>query len=659
MVIKNLIDKILIRYGIVSTFKLLLFPLVFVVYVYVLIPLVLMVVDIPSYLVDSSITFVFFILYCQVYGTPWTMGIFAGRMLTSIIENQYFLLTQLRAFDRYGITSANSAVNDFSPAQMKKNHIVARKQLNTLVAMEKEHGKMVSFLTMKDFLIKLDQAYFLKLYPDPLYLIYPTVYSVNHFMGAHLAMIDALNKQQVNRVSDAKDFIKRVERADEYIKNLLLDLVDREADGLIPPVFVIDLSIGQIREKVLSKYENTPEDYFLVKKLNDDLKVLVDKGVVSETTAKGLVAQLNKAIDDHLLPSYAKLEQYLLKLKSVSPAGDGLWRVPKGDVIYDYLISYHTNTTKTAEEIHEIGKQEVSKVKQEILDLFKDEFPEIESDFGATIRKLSDDPRYQFKEGDEGRQEIIDYYKQIIEDVQVGIEEYFEKVPIAKCTVERVPFYKEAESAPGFYTPAPLDRSKDAIFYVNLRETSAHNKAGAKDLCYHEAIPGHHFQISLSQEMKSIDIFRRMMIFTAYAEGWALYTERLADECGWYKDKYEKLGFLVAEMWRSLRLVIDTGIHSSKYKWTREQAIKYLSENTALTEKDVVSEVERYIVMPGQACAYKIGQLKIVELREKAKSILGEKFILKQFHSAVLNSGALPLSVLELVIEDWIDRKKQ
>ncbi|KAF2071088.1 hypothetical protein CYY_007592 [Polysphondylium violaceum] len=657
MVVKKIIDSILIRFGIVSSLKFLILPLVFVLYNYVLVPLVLALIDIPRNYVDASNMFVFYILFVNVYGTPWTIAIFSGRMLTSIVENQYFLLTQLRVFDKYGITCANSEVNDLSPKQIQKNHIVARKQLNTLVSMEKEYGNRVAYLTMKDFLVKLDQAYFLKLYPDPLYLIYPTVYSVNHFMGAQLALIDALNKQQINSVTDANNFITRVTKADQYINGLILDLESRLADKLIPPVFVIDLSIGQIREKVLNKFENS-DDYFLIKKLNDDLKVLEESNKMSLAVAKGLTAKLNKAIDEHLLPSYSRLEQYLLALKTQTPEGDGLWRVPNGEVIYNYLISYHTNTQMTAEEIHEIGKEEVRKVKQEILDLFRDEFPEIETDFGPTIKKLSNDPRYQFQEGDQGRQEIIDYYKQIIEDVQVGIEEYFEKTPTARCTVERVPFYKEAESAPAFYTPAPLDRTKDAIFYVNLRDTTAHTKAGAKDLCYHEAIPGHHFQISLSQEMKSIDIFRRMMIFTAYAEGWALYTERLADECGWYKDKYERLGFLTAEMWRSLRLVIDTGIHSAKYKWSRQQAIDYLSDNSALNEKDVVSEVERYIVMPGQACAYKIGQLKIVELREKAKSILGEKFKLKEFHSAVLHSGALPLSILELVINSWIDSKK-
>ncbi|EFA76182.1 hypothetical protein PPL_10399 [Heterostelium album PN500] len=327
----------------------------------------------------------------------------------------------------------------------------------------------------------------------------------------------------------------------------------------------------------------------------------------------------------------------------------------------------------TPREIHELGLKEVERIKCEIRELLQSEYPEINNDktFGGTLRKICSEPRFQFPTDEEGRNIILREYTKTLRDVEKKLSNSFEKIPEAQLVVERVQHYREENAPMAHYHPAPLDRSRKGTCFINLRDTSTHNKINYKALAYHEGTPGHHFQISVAQvrqdkiklnyclELKGVDIFRRLLVFNAYAEGWALYVERLADELGWYENKYEKLGFLCYELWRACRLVLDTGIHGSEYRWTREEAIEYLLANSDKNEPDVIAEVERYVVIPGQACSYKIGQLKIIELREKAQKQLGSKYSLKEFHSAVLNSGALPLTIFENVIDEWIEKRKQ
>jgi uncharacterized protein (DUF885 family) len=273
---------------------------------------------------------------------------------------------------------------------------------------------------------------------------------------------------------------------------------------------------------------------------------------------------------------------------------------------------------------------------------------------GATVQELNKEERFLFPNNEEGRQMVLDEYDRILSEISAGLDDAFDIRPKAGLEVKRVPEFKEEGSAGAYYDGPAMDGSRGGTFYANLRNVQESVKFGMKTLAYHEGIPGHHFQIAIQSELEGVPIFRTIGLFTAYVEGWALYAEQLAWELGFYdNDPFGNLGRLQAEMFRAVRLVVDTGIHYKK--WTREEAIDYMVRNTGMTTTEVTTEIERYIVMPGQACAYKIGMIKILELREKAKNKLGDQFDLKAFHNVVLKNGAVPLAILEELIDHYIN----
>jgi len=273
------------------------------------------------------------------------------------------------------------------------------------------------------------------------------------------------------------------------------------------------------------------------------------------------------------------------------------------------------------------------------------------------MQRLSKEPRFLYPHTDEGRQQVLADYETIIDDISGKLEAIFDVRPEAGVQVEAVPEFQQANAPAAYYQPPPLDRSKPGTFFVNLGNIKEVSKFGMRTLAYHEAIPGHHFQIGIAQELKGVPFFRRIIPFGAYVEGWALYAERVAAEHGFQEDPYDRLGYLQSQLFRAVRLVVDTGIHHKR--WTREQAIDYMLKNTGSPEGEVVTEIERYIVWPGQACGYMVGQLKILELRRKAQERLGDRFDIREFHNVILTNGALPLSILERVVDAWLDSKTQ
>ena len=277
---------------------------------------------------------------------------------------------------------------------------------------------------------------------------------------------------------------------------------------------------------------------------------------------------------------------------------------------------------------------------------------------GEIFEKLNKEPRFLFPDSDKGRAMIIAEYNTILTQANANLDNAFNIRPKAKLEVKRVPEFMEAGQAGAYYNGPAMDGSRGGVFYANLRKVDETVKFSMKTLAYHEGIPGHHFQIAIQSELKEVPMFRTVLPFTAYAEGWALYAEQLAYEQGFYdNDPFGNLGRLQAEMFRAVRLVVDTGIHYKR--WTREEAINYMVANTGMPTTDVTSEIERYIVMPGQACAYKIGMLKILELRAHAKTSLGAQFNLKDFHDVVLKNGSVPLEILQEIVQKYINDTKK
>ena len=369
-----------------------------------------------------------------------------------------------------------------------------------------------------------------------------------------------------------------------------------------------------------------------------------------------LATQAKQEIEQTVYPAYQKLIDYFVKLDSKVSENHGVWNLPDGEAFYALALKFFTTTDYTPEYIHDFGLQEVDRIQAEILEILAAEGWDVSGGFTSSIENMAINSRFYYSDSDEGREQILDDYKTMLVDVEKQMSSHFYDLPEAKVDVQRIPEFKE-KTAPGAYYQRPaMDGSRPGVFYANLYDIKATPKYGMKTLAYHEGTPGHHYQLSIQQELEDMPFFRKMVPFTAYSEGWALYAERVAYEMGMLPDPYDNIGRLQAELFRAVRLVVDPGIHAKR--WTREQAIDYMAANTGMAESDVVSEIERYFVMPGQATAYKVGMTKILELREKAQKALGSAYDVRDFHRVVLNNGSVPLNILEQLVDNYIAEKQ-
>ena len=371
----------------------------------------------------------------------------------------------------------------------------------------------------------------------------------------------------------------------------------------------------------------------------------------TDADKKELTDKYTALLKNKLIPSFTSLYNYVKTdyLAASSPKS-GINAIPDGDKYYSFLIKSYTTTTMTADEIHQLGLKEVARINAEM------EKVKTQVGFKGSLKEFFDHVRNK-KElmPYTDPQQVIDHFNAIHETMKPNLEKLFGHKPKTPFEVRRTEAFREA-TASAEYNQGSVDGTRPGIFYVPIPDVKKYNVFADEDLFLHEAIPGHHYQISLQQENKELPEFRKTIWFNAYGEGWALYTESLGKELGLYTDPYQYFGMLSAEMHRAIRLVVDTGLHTKG--WTREQAIQYSMDNEAEPAESIVAEVERYMAIPGQALSYKIGQLKIRELRTKAEKVLGSKFDIKEFHDQVLDPGCLPIKVLEDRINNWITSKK-
>jgi uncharacterized protein (DUF885 family) len=449
---------------------------------------------------------------------------------------------------------------------------------------------------------------------------------------------------------EGRNYVKRLGRFGVKFDQVMEGLVVREKKGILPPKFVIRRVLDEMTAFIDQPANENP----LYTVFKDKLEKL---SRVDARDRESLLATAEAEITRTVYPAYQKFIAYFTGLEKKATADDGVWKLPDGAEYYAHCLRSMTSTDYTPEQVHEIGVKEVERIEGEMRAILeKLGYKDVKSP-AKQLHDFGTEERFLYPNTDEGRATVLAEYQRILDEMNAALDPYFAVRPKAGLKVERVPEFREKTSAGAYYQPGDLSGSRPGVFYANLRDMKEVHKFGMKTLSYHEGIPGHHFQIAIAQELKGIPFFRRMIPFTAYAEGWALYAEKLAREMGFYKDDpYGELGCLDAELFRAVRLVVDTGIHFKK--WTREQAIEYMEAHSAQAHESVVSEIERYIVMPGQACAYKIGMIKIVELRDKVKKALGEKFELRRFHDVVLKSGSVPLTLLEQVVEEYIRAAK-
>jgi uncharacterized protein (DUF885 family) len=447
----------------------------------------------------------------------------------------------------------------------------------------------------------------------------------------------------------ARNYVARLNAFGTRIDQVLSETKRQAEAGVLPPRFVID----HIIKDVATFREPAPQDHPLVKTFRDKLAKIDG---FDKTLSAQLADDAARAIKEVVYPAYERIQSTFEALRLRATDDDGVWKLPDGDAFYAARLHEMTTTDLSPDEIHNIGLREVARLEGEIDSSMK-ALGLKEGTLVARFDTLSNDPRFTFTTDDAGRAKILEGYRSLLDKMQARLPNYFSHVPPQKLEVERVPAYAEAASSGAYYNRASFDGRRPGTFFANLRDPRETPRWAMPTLAYHEGIPGHHLQISWAQNIEGVPMARKVLPFTAYVEGWALYAEHLAKEMGAYdQDPYGDLGRLQAEMFRAVRLVVDTGIHAKH--WTRAQAIAYMREKTGMAESDVTAEVERYIVSPGQACAYKIGMLKILELRERAKSELGTRFDLKAFHDVILDGGAMPLTVLETRVDAWIKDQK-
>lgn len=470
-------------------------------------------------------------------------------------------------------------------------------------------------------------------------------YPVNHVYGVQVDLINFLcNDHRIKGRRSVKRYLQRLEKVGWKLDGLKESLTLRESMGIVPPRFVLEKSLKQIDDFVALPLDQNP----LVTSLRERMEA---SGRFSKRAREKWGQRIKSVIEAEVIPPYRDLAAYLQGLLSDASEADGLWKLPEGGPYYEFLLRNHTTTDLTAEEIHQLGLAEVERLTVEVRKVLKGLDLPAEAP-GGTLSQLMDDPQFHFT-GEDRRQEIIDTYQEILDEVNQRMPEIFNFGSMDEIVVKRLPEYKEPDS-PIAYAQAPaIDKHTPGTMWINLRDPDNVYRWGMRTLAYHEGIPGHIYQLGQAQRIKGLPGFRRMHYFNATIEGWALYAERLGWELG-LEDAYSNLGCLQALLWRAARLVVDTGIHVKR--WTRQEAIDYMVKATGLPERDVITEVERYIVAPGQACAYYIGYLKIVALREKAEAVLGDDFNLKDFHDVLINSGGLPLTLLESVVNAYIDR---
>ncbi len=474
-------------------------------------------------------------------------------------------------------------------------------------------------------------------------------YSQTQRGGNYQGIINFMvNMHRIDDQDDAQDYISRISQIGESFDNTLAFVEKEKNNGVIPPDFIII----KILENLHNIRDPELEDNELVKDFTQKIDKLED--LDSDSRAQ-LNLKLNKSMQEIVLPAYDKMIAYYEDLLKQADSKAGVWKFPKGDEYYQYRVKSSTTTEYTPEYLHNLGLSEVDRIVTEISDILVQEGYDVENNaIGQILNDMSKDPKFLYPDSDEGREQILKDYQVIINEIDKEMDKTFGVLPKGKVVVKKVPAYREKTAAGGSYSSPSANGERPGTFYANLYDITATPKFGMRTLAYHEAVPGHHFQLAIQNELQGLPIFRTMIGFTGFTEGWALYAEQLAAELGFQNDPFNNVGRLQAELLRAVRLVVDTGIHYKR--WTREQAITYMAETTGLAMTDVESEIERYIVWPGQALAYKVGMIKILELREKAKQALKDRFDIRDFHTVVLKNGALPLTMLEQQIDQYIEK---
>ncbi len=578
------------------------------------------------------------------YFKPLSLDWYYGRVFAKFALQQPELMTSLRLLDRFGLDFYNDEFSDSSPAAEREQAEYWRREYAVFKRYDREDYQGQRLLSYDVW------DYFMGTQVEGMRWMYHN-FPVNQMFGVQSGLPNFMAQQHlIDNRGDAEDYITRLELFPIKFGQVIEGLRIREEKGILPPRFTIEKVLSQMHDFIAAP----PAENMLYTSFAEKLDKLPAEAL-GEDDKQTLLSGVSAAIADRVYPAYRELIAYVESIAPQATSNDGVWRLPDGDAYYAYQVRENTTTDMTPDEIHELGLREVARISAEMEAILAAEGL-TEGTIGERVQQIAGRADQLYPDSDAGRERILADYQTIIDEVNAAMGDYFDLKPAVGVEVKRVPEFSEKTAPGAYYQPASLDGQRPGAFFANLRDVTEIPRFGMRTLAYHEAIPGHHFQIAITQKLEGLPMFRRLVPFTAYSEGWALYAERLAWEAGFQDEPLNNLGRLQAEMFRAVRLVVDTGMH--RRHWTREEAIDYMIAHTGMGDKEVEAEIERYLVNPGQALAYKVGMMKILELREKAKRELGDRFDLKAYHDQVLGNGALPMTLLERVIDEWIVKRQ-
>lgn len=547
-------------------------------------------------------------------------------------------LTQL------GIKQDYDKWDQLTDAQSEKELALAKQQLDGLSSIDVSKLDAQTSLSYQLFKQQLQDKI-----ADDKWRLYN--YPINQMYGWH-AMVPSLliNQHGIDNESDAKAYISRLNGISQLFDQLKVQLDAREKLGIMPPKFVYPHAIGASKNIIQGAPFTEGKDSTLL----EDFRNKVNALTIDQQAKEMLIKEAQIALTSSVKPAYEGLISYLEAQEKRAGTDDGVWRFKDGEAFYNNALARTTTTHMTANDIHQLGLDEVARIHGEMQAIMQK--TGFKGDLKAFFGYMREDAKFYFPDTAEGKAAYLAQATGVINTMKSRLDELFHIKPKADLIVKAVEPFREKSAGKAFYEAPSMDGKRPGTYYANLHNMKDMPNYMLEALAYHEGIPGHHMQIAIAQELENIPKFRKFGGYTAYIEGWGLYTELLPKEMGLYQDPYSDFGRLAMELWRACRLVVDTGIHSKK--WTRDQAIQYLVDNTPNAPTEAVNAIERYIVMPSQATAYKIGMIKLVQLRDKAKTALGDKFDIRDYHDVVLKNGAVPLDVLEQLVDQYIADKK-
>ena len=572
---------------------------------------------------------------------PISLDHYLGKEVISGMLDSPEAMTYLGIIDQFNfITKHQSKLSVYGLedqaedlADMKKSRAILERYDDSKLTKQQRISKNVALFDL-DNKIKQEEEFPFHDYP------------LNQIGGIRLNMVQFMTDvHPIRSKNEARAYIDRLNMFDDVFGSTIESLDAQRDAGIFPPRFVFDHVIRQLNE-LINADQNPIRDVF-ERKINEPELDFNDKFKAE------LINDLNLAMDESVNPSFQLLLDFMIETLPMADPNDGVWSLPNGDEFYALRLKVYTTTDYSAEDIHNIGLSEVDRISKRMQDILSELGYGDNLNVGEMMNQLNEDPQFLYADTPDRKTIVIKDYSDIVEETWMAAADSFHRMPASKVEVRAVPEYSEQNEAGGYYMSPALDGSRPGVFYANLYDIKQTPTYSMRALAFHEAIPGHHLQNALNLENEDLTLYRRFGYYTsAFGEGWALYSERLSVELGMAKTLFDELGVLQSELFRSVRLVVDTGLHYKR--WTREEAMDYMKKTTGMSDAEVVSEIERYIVWPGQACSYKVGMIKILDLRERAKDQMGDSFDIRDFHSAVLDHGEPPLFVIENLVDDMI-----